>query len=47
MAWRLGFSSTLNTTALIGGFPYNATTSAALGAKSWSVLTHQLRRRCR
>ena len=37
MAWRLGFSSTLNTTALIGGFPYNATTSAALGANSFSV----------
>src|SRR6516162_7271320 len=39
MAWRLGFSSTLHTTALIGGFPYHATTSAALGANSWSA-TH-------
>ena len=47
MAWRLGFSSTLHTTALIGGFQYNATTSAALGANSWSVLTHPRRRRCR
>ena len=30
-----------------GGFKYNPTTSAALGANSLAVLTHQLRRRCR
>ena len=36
-----------STTAFNGGFKYNPTTSAALGANSLSVLTHQLRRRCR
>src|SRR5207249_7732824 len=34
MACLLGFSSTLSTTALIGGLRYNPTTSAALGANS-------------
>src|SRR5271169_2267783 len=43
----LGFSSTLSTTAFNGGFRYSPTTSAALGANSLSVLTHQLRCRCR
>src|SRR5665213_3532672 len=38
----LGFSSTLRTTAFNGGFRYSPTTSAALGANSLSVLTHQL-----
>src|ERR1039457_6958269 len=47
MACMLGFSSTLSTTAFNGGFRYNPTTSAALGANSLSVLTHQLRCLCR
>src|ERR1019366_1084898 len=41
MAWILGFSSTLSTTAFSGGFRYKPTTSAAFGPNSLSVLTHQ------
>src|SRR6202043_3736147 len=40
-AWMLGFSSTLSTTAFNGGVKYNPPTSAAFGANSLSVLTHQ------
>src|SRR3972149_153820 len=42
-----GFSSTQSTTAFSGGARYSPTISAALGANSGSVLTHQERRRCR
>jgi hypothetical protein len=34
MAWMLGFSSTLKTSAFSGGFKYRPITSAALGAQT-------------